>query len=246
MQSNRIHHAINFSLRDLRFWHLNVVQMRHQVAKHTALAAPCGDNAIGTALHLHLGVGSAFDGGNSWLAHLAFAGGRDTVIHSISSTLAYLGRNAAALPWLREDPRRIVNACEEIFRHVSPLTHIGRVCPVDTDVHGVPVKAGGSVSLCWASANHDATVFDQPEEVRLDRKPNPHMAFGAGAHLCRGAAHARLLLRTLLQACIDHVGRVEVLAAEERVEDEASYRRVMGYESLTVRLHPHTGNPVAP
>jgi cytochrome P450 len=178
-------------------------------------------------------------------ANLAFAGGRDTVIHSISSTLAYLGRNAAALPWLREDPRRIVNACEEIFRHVSPLTHIGRVCPVDTDVHGVAVKAGGSVSLCWASANHDATVFDQPEEVRLDRKPNPHMAFGAGAHLCLGAAHARLLLRTLLQACIDQVGRVEVLAAEERVEDEASYRRVMGYESLTVRLHPHTGNPVA-
>ena len=171
-------------------------------------------------------------------ANLAFAGGRDTVIHSISSTLAYLGRNPAALGFLREDPRRIVNACEEIFRHVSPLTHIGRVCPVDTVVHGVPVKAGGGVSLCWASANHDATVFEKPEEVRLDRKPNPHMAFGAGEHLCLGAAHARLLLRTLLQACVDQVGRVEVLEAVERVEEEASYRRVMGYESLTVRLHP--------
>jgi cytochrome P450 len=162
------------------------------------------------------------------------------VIHSISSVLAYLGKRSEALDFLRQDPRRIVNACEEFFRHVSPLTHIGRVCPVDTQVHGETVKAGDRASLCWASANHDETVFDHPEEVRLDRKPNPHLAFGAGAHLCLGAAHARLLLRTLLQACVDHVSRVEILGAVDRVEEEVGYRRVMGYESLTVRLHPRT------
>ncbi len=172
--------------------------------------------------------------------NLTFAGGRDTVIHSISSVLAYLGKRPEALDFLRQDPRRIVNACEEFFRHVSPLTHIGRVCPVDTQVHGETVKAGDRASLCWASANHDETVFDHPEEVRLDRKPNPHLAFGAGAHLCLGAAHARLLLRTLLQACVDHVSRVEILGAVDRVEEEVGYRRVMGYESLTVRLHPRT------
>jgi cytochrome P450 len=173
--------------------------------------------------------------------NLTFAGGRDTVIHSISSVLAYLGKRPEALDFLRQDPRRIVNACEEFFRHVSPLTHIGRVCPVDTQVHGVTVKAGDRASLCWASANHDETVFDHPEEVRLDRKPNPHLAFGAGAHLCLGAAHARLLLRTLLQACVDRVARVEILGAVERVEEEVGYRRGMGYESLTVRLHPRAG-----
>jgi cytochrome P450 len=174
--------------------------------------------------------------------NLTFAGGRDTVIHSISSALAYLGRNPAALAFLREDPKRIVNACEEFFRHTSPITHIGRVCPADTQVHGETVKAGERASLCWASANHDETVFDRPEEVRLDRKPNPHMAFGAGAHLCLGAAHARLLLRSLLQALVEQVGRVEVLEAVERVEDEVGYRRVMGFESLTVRLHPPTAS----
>jgi cytochrome P450 len=51
------------------------------------------------------------------------------------------------LEYLREDPKRLVLAGEEFFRVFMPLTHIGRVCPLDTTVHGVPVKAGGRVSL---------------------------------------------------------------------------------------------------
>lgn len=170
--------------------------------------------------------------------NLTFAGGRDTVIHSISSVLAYLARHPEALEYLRQDPARIVHAGEEFFRVFSPLTHIARVCPVDTEVHGVPVKAGGRVSLCWASANQDESVFEAPGEVRLDRKPNPHLAFGFGAHLCLGAAHARLLLRTLLEKCTERVARITVLDAKERVENEARYQRVAGYESLTIRLAP--------
>jgi len=171
-------------------------------------------------------------------ANLTFAGGRDTIIHTVSSVVAYLGKNPRALGFLREDPARIVHATEEFFRVVSPLTHIGRVCPVDTNVHGVPVKAGDRVSLCWASANQDEAAFDAPEEVRLDRKPNPHVAFGFGAHVCLGAPHARLLVRSLLQSCIDRVGAVTVLEAKERVENEASYTRTSGYEVLRVRFTP--------
>ena len=122
------------------------------------------------------------------------------------------------------------------FRVFMPLTHIGRVCPVDTSVHGVPVKAGGRVSLCWASANFDETVFDAPEEVQLDRKPNPHLSFGAGAHLCLGAPHARLIVRSLLQALTDRVASIQILGAEEHIEDEARYRRSVGYDSLTIRF----------
>ena len=168
--------------------------------------------------------------------NLTFAGGRDTVIHSISSVLAHFGKHPEALEFLRQDPSRIVHAGEEFFRAISPLTHIGRVCPVDTEVHGVPVKAKGRVSLCWAAANQDESVFEAPGEVRLDRKPNPHLAFGFGAHLCLGAAHARLLIRTLLQKCTERIASITVLDAKERVENESTYQRVMGYESLTIRL----------
>jgi len=174
-------------------------------------------------------------------ANLAFAGGRDTIIHTVSSVVAYLGRNAEALSFLRQDPARIVHASEEFFRAITPLTHIGRVCPVDTDVNGIPVKAGGRVSLCWASANQDETAFAAPEEVRLDRKPNPHVAFGFGSHLCLGAPHARLLLRTLLKEFTDRVGGISVLGATEHVEIERAYERTVGFESLTVKLLPVLG-----
>ena len=209
-------------------------------------------------LHQQLDRGAAQPGGDffSALAHatfrgrpltreemmgfgnLTFAGGRDTVIHTLSSVLGYLAGHPEALEFLRQDPSRVVHATEEFFRVVTPLTHIGRVCPVESQVEGMTVPAGGRVSLCWASANQDEAVFENPSEVRLDRKPNPHMAFGFGAHLCLGAAHARLLVRTLLQKCIDRVGQITVLSAQERVEREQAYQRVMGYESLVVRIAP--------
>src|SRR4030095_1277861 len=169
-------------------------------------------------------------------ANLVFAGGRDTVIHTISSVLGHLAEHPEALEFLRRDPERIVHAGEEFFRVITPLTHIGRVCPVETNVHGMTVPAEGRVSLCWASANFDNAAFDAPDEIRLDRKPNPHIAFGFGAHLCLGAAHARLLLRTLLKQCCEQVAKITILEDHERIEAETRYQRVVGYESLKVKL----------
>ncbi|MFM2179414.1 MAG: Biotin biosynthesis cytochrome [Verrucomicrobiota bacterium] len=169
-------------------------------------------------------------------ANLAFAGGRDTIIHTISCALGYLAQHPQALEFLRADPKRITLASEEFFRVFMPLTHIGRVCPVETDVHGVKVSAGERVSLAWASANFDEQAFPQPHEVRLDRKPNPHLSFGFGTHLCLGAPHARLILRTLLKLCCERVKSITILKAEERVEHEANFDRTLGYESLVVKM----------
>jgi cytochrome P450 len=171
-------------------------------------------------------------------ANLAFAGGRDTIIHTISCALGYLAEHPEALEFLREDPKRITLASEEFFRVFMPLTHIGRVCPADTDVHGVSVNAGERISLAWASANFDEQAFPSPYEIRLDRKPNPHLSFGFGAHLCLGAPHARLILRTLLKLCCERVARITILNACERTEHEAKFDRTLGYESLTVKISP--------
>jgi cytochrome P450 len=171
-------------------------------------------------------------------ANLAFAGGRDTIIHMVSCALAYLARHPEALAYLREEPGRVVHAGEELIRAYMPLTHIGRVCPNDTVVQGLTVEAGERISLCWSSANFDESAFESPHEVRLDRKPNPHLSFGFGAHLCLGAPHARLILRTLLRLCSERLESIEILAAEERVEHEAAFDRQLGYERLVVRLAP--------
>lgn len=165
-------------------------------------------------------------------ANLTFAGGRDTIIHTVSHVIHYFAGHPEALDFLREDPKRIPLASEEFFRVATPLTHIGRVCPVETDVHGFEVKPEGRVSLCWVSANHDETIFDQPHEMKLDRKPNPHIAFGAGTHICLGAPHARLVVRSLLQKLVDKVGGITVLKEEPLIEEEPEYTRSNGFLSL--------------
>jgi cytochrome P450 len=174
-------------------------------------------------------------------ANLMFAGGRDTIIHTVSSVIGYFAGRPEALEFLRADPERIVHASEEFFRVFMPLTHIGRVCPVDTDVHGTTVKAGDRASLCWASANLDEKVFEAADEIRLDRRPNPHVAFGFGIHLCLGAAHARTVVRTLLEVLCRRVGGIDLLSKRDRVEHTTAYDRPLGYDSLVVRFHAGDG-----
>ena len=74
--------------------------------------------------------------------------------------------------------------------------------------------------------------------MRLDRKPNPHLSFGFGTHLCLGAPHARLILRTLLRLVCERVKSIEIIDAKERVEHESAYDRTLGYDFLNVRLSP--------
>jgi cytochrome P450 len=167
---------------------------------------------------------------------IMFLGGRDTLINSISGVIGYLAAHPPALAYLREDQKRIVNATEEFFRTISPVTHLARVCPAGAEIHGVRVEPGDLASLCFASANYDETVFASPEEVRLDRKPNPHVAFGFGPHLCLGAPQARLVVRSVLKCFCEEVGNLETLRAEEKIEKESRYRRHVAYESLTVRF----------
>jgi cytochrome P450 len=167
---------------------------------------------------------------------IVFAGGRDTIINSISGVIGHLGSHPADFEYLRDDPKRIVGASEEFFRVLSPSTHLARLCPAGATIHGVTVEPGHFISLNFAAANYDETVFESPEEVRLDRRPNPHVAFGFGPHLCLGAPHARLVVRSLIKALCDRVARIETLEAVDRYETEASYRRRVAYETLAVRL----------
>lgn len=169
-------------------------------------------------------------------ANIAFAGGRDTIIHTVTRIISYFAENPQALCWIREKPDRITLASEEFFRVFIPLTHIGRVCPVKSDVFGFEVQPQGRVSLCWSSANRDPDVFAEPNEIRLDRKPNPHVAFGFGAHLCLGAHHARAIVRGLIQKLAERVSHIEISEALELIENEPDYTRKIGYELLIAKF----------
>jgi cytochrome P450 len=171
-------------------------------------------------------------------ANLAFAGGRDTVINLVTFSLVHFAEHPEDFERLRAgDDRLIRSAIEEFVRVASPLTFIGRVCPHGAGVQGVPVAPDHRVGLCWASANRDDAVFEAPNEVRIDRKPNRHLGFGWGAHTCLGAFHARLVLRTLISQLCRRVRRFEIHGSTPVWEDWPAYRRHNGYEALHMSLH---------
>lgn len=169
---------------------------------------------------------------------LTFAGGRDTVINAVTNTIAYFAEHPEALARLRAEPEIVNRAVEELVRYFAPLTHMGRVVTADTEVCEHAVKEDSRISLCWASANRDARVFDQPDEVILDRKVNPHVSFGFSHHNCLGATHARQILRLLVAELADKVEAIELLAAEENMETWGAFERKVGFHRLQAKFIP--------
>lgn len=143
--------------------------------------------------------------------YLVLAGGRDTVIASIAGALWHLATHPADLAALRAEPERIAPAVEEFLRYLSPLAHIGRTVATDGELGGHSFREGELVSLCFAAANRDPRVFDAPDECRLDRRPNRHVAFGHGPHTCLGAPLARMELAVVLDRVLAKVGSMEIV-----------------------------------
>lgn len=169
-------------------------------------------------------------------ANIAFAGGRDTIIHTVSRILNHFSAHPEDLVQIREDPKLVPTAAEEFFRLFIPLTHIGRVCPVKTDVLGHPVEEGGRVSLAWSSANRDPAVFEEPNAAKLNRNPNPHVAFGFGVHNCLGQHHARAIMRGLIEKIAERIGQIEIIDKTELIEKEKDFSRMVGYEKLVAKF----------
>lgn len=169
-------------------------------------------------------------------ASVALSGGRDTVIHTVTGVLHYVAEHPEALDFLREDPQHILTATEEFVRYISPLTSIARTCPHATKIRNHEITDGGRVAFCWPSANRDEDIFKDPDNVILDRSPNPHIGFGFGPHSCLGAQHARLILRSLLKALCTQVESLEVISSIPNIETESSYKRQAGYKSVQMRF----------
>ncbi len=168
---------------------------------------------------------------------LTFAGGRDTVINAVTNSIAYFAEHPESLERLRKEPELINFAIEELIRYFSPLTQMGRVATEDTQVCQHAVKADSRISLCWASANRDANVFEDANEVVLDRKINPHVAFGFGTHNCLGATHARQIMKVLIHTLISKVKSIRILDYEENIEDLGEFKRKVGYDKINVKFN---------
>ncbi len=168
---------------------------------------------------------------------LTFAGGRDTVINAVTNSIAYFAEHPESLRRLKEEPEIMGKAVEELIRYFAPLTHMGRVATEDTQVCEHAVMADSRISLCWASANRDASVFEQANEVVLDRKLNPHLSFGFGHHKCLGATHTRQIMKILLYTLAKKVHSIDILKQEDNIEDLGPFHRKVGYHSIHVNFN---------
>ncbi len=167
----------------------------------------------------------------SYYAIIATAG-HDTTSSTAAGGLLQLIRNPAELAKLKADPSLIPSAVEEMIRWVTPVKHFMRTATEDCVVGGKTIRKGDGLALFYWSGNRDEAVFDDPFAFRVDRKPNSHVAFGHGVHLCLGLHLARLELRILFEELLPRLDHVEL--AGEPKNSLANF--VSGLKTLPVRF----------
>ena len=129
------------------------------------------------------------------------AAGNETTRNAATYGLNAFLENPQEWEKLVADPEGLSGtATEEILRWASPVMHLGRTVQSETELRGHVLKAGDKASIWYVSANRDEEVFEDPFRFDIQRRPNDHVAFGAGGpHFCLGASLARLELRVLFE-----------------------------------------------
>jgi cytochrome P450 len=167
------------------------------------------------------------------LLELAFAG------HETTAKLVANG--VVALAWypdqraeLVQHPELMAQAVEEMLRWDPPSHYQGRWVEEDVELHGMTIPADSRVILVTGAAQHDERVFEQPELFDLHRDVERHVGFGFGAHLCVGAALARLETRVAFEELLARYPSYEI--GEPIVRAYSS--NVRGLARLPIVLEP--------
>ena len=124
---------------------------------------------------------------------LLIVAGHETTVSLIGNATLALIQNPEARSALQADPSLIPNAIEELLRYDSPVERtLTRFVAADVELGGQQLKQGDLLIAILGSANRDEARFADPALLDIHRRPNPHLAFGKGAHYCLGAPLARL------------------------------------------------------
>lgn len=143
------------------------------------------------------------------IVRTVFLAGHETTGSGLGSAILHLAQNPNDQARLRADPSAIPRAIEEILRCYSPVQQLGRRATRDVELHGRTIRAGDSVGLMWLSGNHDEERFPDADRCIIDRMPNPHVAFGFGAHRCLGAPLARIEIRIAIEELLKRTTHFE-------------------------------------
>lgn len=168
---------------------------------------------------------------------LLIVAGNETTRHTISHGLLALLDHPEAYETLDAAPGErglFESATEEILRWTSVTMHFRRTLTRDLDLDGAPLRRGDKAVLWYIAANRDPEAFPEPERFDIRRSPNPHLAFGAGRHVCLGAWLARLEVRVTFEELFRRLHAIELTGPPDRLRSNF----IHGVKHLPVRLVP--------
>jgi cytochrome P450 family 142 subfamily A polypeptide 1 len=168
---------------------------------------------------------------------LILIGGDETTRHVISGGTEELLAHPAQWERLAAQPELIGGAVEEMLRWVSPIKNMARVATRDVELDGASIKAGQELILLYPSANRDAAVFNEPDQFDITRSPNPHLAFGFGAHFCLGNQLARLELKVMMERVLARLPDLHLTVERSSLPRRAA-NFISGIEEMPVAFTP--------
>jgi cytochrome P450 len=162
---------------------------------------------------------------------ITFTAGHDTTKNALAGGMRAFAEHPDQFAALRSRPELVSSAVEEVVRWATPVNYMRRTAARDVELRGQKIRAGDHLVLCYASANRDEEVFDEPFRFRIDRDPNPHVGFGYGEHFCLGAHLARRSQRALFAELARRVESVELAGEPQWIQSSF----VVGLKHLPIR-----------
>ena len=160
--------------------------------------------------------------------------GNETTRNLMANGMLELMARPEVYRQLENEPERLPLAIEEMLRITCPLHHFRRTATCDTELGGQRIREGDRVVMWYVSANRDEEVFADPDRLDIDRKPNPHLSFGHGIHLCLGAHLARLETRVFFEEFFRRFTGLELTGPTRRIRSNLNN----GLKAMPVRLLP--------
>ncbi len=161
--------------------------------------------------------------------------GHETTTNLNTNGMYHLLQNPEQYALLRDDPDVGATAVEEMLRYDNPVNGLTRIVLRDTVLAGHPLREGERVTAFIPAANRDPAVFAEPNRLDIRRKPNPHLSFGSGIHLCLGAPLARLEGRVVFDMLPKWLHAPELLTTAPEWKALLVLR---GMKSLRIRFTP--------
>ena len=195
------------------------------------------DDLVGVLCHARIDGDSLDDDSLIHETLLILIGGDETTRHVISGGVEELLAHPEQVARLAADPELMTGAVEEMLRWVSPIKNMARTATRDTELEGATIREGQEIILLYPSANRDEAVFAHADTFDIGRSPNPHIAFGFGAHFCLGNQLARLELKVMVERLLARLPDLH-LTVERSALPRRAANFISGIEEMPVAFTP--------